>query len=54
LATSSLLLNESLASNETFEISPKIPFVISGTGSLFAVAANSGSVNAIVVGREEV
>jgi hypothetical protein len=51
--TSSLFYNESIASNESREVSPSIPFIISGTGSLFAVAANSGSVNAFVEGREE-
>lgn len=52
--TSSLFFNESLASNETFEVSPKLPIVINGTGSLFIVAASSASVNYIITGREEV
>ena len=49
-----LMFNESIVMNATYEVSPKMPFVLQGTSSVWLQAANSASVNYSVFGREQV
>lgn len=45
--------NELLASGETYEVSPKLPIIINGAGSLVLMAQQSASINYYLVGRVE-
>lgn len=52
-ASANLMFNESLSASTTYEISPKFPFVLQGTSSIWLQSTNSSSLNYMVVGREE-
>lgn len=51
--SASVIFNELININSTYEVSPKVPFVLSGTGSIYMTATNTGSLNYTIVGREE-
>lgn len=44
---------ENIAASVSYEISPKVPFVLSGTGSIYLASQQSSSINYIITGREE-
>jgi hypothetical protein len=46
--------HEVFSASVSFEISPKVPFIIQGTGSIYMVAQQSASINYIITGREEI
>lgn len=46
-------LNISLASNETYEFSPKVPFVLEGSEALQGLTTTAATVGVKIYGREE-
>ena len=50
---SAKILNITLAANETYEFSPKVPLVLEGAETLRGDATAATEINIIVLGREE-
>lgn len=52
--SSSVFFNESLASNASLDVALSFPFTLTGTGSVYIKASDTGSLNYWVLGREQV
>ena len=52
-ADANKLLNISLATNESYEFSPKVPIVLEGAETLQAITTTAAKVNIKIYGREE-